>query len=204
MPNARTPLVVSFYTLHTPYQVEVRNLIASCEKWGIEHRVEGVKSMGSWELNCAYKAFFLREMLAALQRPLLWVDADAVFLRPIAPLPQFAADLATRIEDALPLDHPSKVISGTLFVNATAAAMELLSLWTHECARALLDAKRELEFWDQVALRDAIFHRSHRARVESLPLEYTKIFGHINDLRYVSEPVIEHFQASRRYKRLIT
>ena len=111
--NTCFPCVISFYTVGTLYQLEVQNLIASCEEFGIEHRIEGIESKGSWELNCAYKPFFILEKLEELGRPVLWVDADGVFIREPEVLKAFEADLATRIEEGLPSSHPSKVISAT-------------------------------------------------------------------------------------------
>lgn len=63
------PLVISFYTKNTPYQLDAHHLIASCEKFGIEHAVEGIDSYGSWELNCAYKPFFIAEKLRQFECP---------------------------------------------------------------------------------------------------------------------------------------
>lgn len=113
------PVIVSFFTKNTPYQDEVKNLIASCEKFGLETSIDGVDSFGSWELNCSYKPFFLYQKLQELKRKVLWVDADAVFVRKPTPLDIFSADLSVRINPELPDQHPSKVMSGTVFANYT-------------------------------------------------------------------------------------
>src|SRR5690348_12544495 len=95
------PLVVSFYTKDTYYQWEVQNLIASCEKFKVEHYVEGIPSFGSWELNCAYKPFFIHQMLQKFKRPLFWLDADAVFVRKPEGLALFQeVDFSVRINQS--------------------------------------------------------------------------------------------------------
>lgn len=197
------PLIVCFYTKDTLYQLEVQNLLASLEKFGLENCIEGVESLGSWELNCAYKPFFLYDKLKKLQRPLLWVDADGVFIREPAYLEIFDADFAVRINAECDPGHQSKVISSTVYVNNTPGGEEILRLWMDETREQLLQENRKQEFWDQTALRDAIFKRGHGAEVKPMPLEYAKIFDHQRDISLVVEPVIEHYQASRRLKKLI-
>jgi hypothetical protein len=209
-----SPVVVSFYTLDTPYQQEVLSLMQSCEKLGIEARIEGKKSHGCWELNCAHKPEFILQKLDQLQRPLLWVDADAIFLKK----PQWKdftdCDLSVRIEEDLCGDHSSKVLSGTLFVNYTEEGLSLIRSWSNECQMQLLYAKQVIDifdfkpvpggyFWDQIALRE-VLSKQQGAKVRSLPVKYCTIFDLDEDELYDRrETIIEHHQASRRFAKLI-
>lgn len=196
------PLIISFYTKDTYYQWEVQNLIESCQKFGLEHYIEGVDSFGSWELNCAFKPFFIYEALQKHKRAVFWLDADAAFVQKPEILSVFESDLAVRIND-LAQDHPSKVLSGSLFVNYTTGANRVMRLWIEECQRQLTDGDRKLEFWDQIALRDVILNPETLSNIGSLPHSYTKISGHVLDEKNILSPVIEHYQASRRYKKMI-
>lgn len=197
------PIIISFYTTDTLYQLEVQNLIASCKKFHIPHHIEGVSSYGSWELNCAYKPFFIHKMLRELKRPVLWVDADGVFKKQPEELSVFSKDFAVRINETIPIDHPSHVISSTIYANYTPGADRLLRLWAQYCHQEINRIGRQEEFWDQIALRDALFSQDNPASFASLPLSYTKIVDHPSDIQAVADPVIEHYQASRRYKKLI-
>lgn len=194
------PLVVSFYTRDTLYQLEVQNLIESCKKFNIEYEVEGVDSFGSWELNCAYKPYFLYAQLQKHRRPLLWVDADAVFVQKPQILDVFSADLSAYIAPELPDDHRSRVRSGTVYINATDKGAGLVRAWAMECQREMTNPERTTEFWDQMALSRIIAAEKGKADIRSLPLEYVKIFDHPEDGKKVLEPVIAHHQASRRFK----
>ncbi|MES2198623.1 MAG: hypothetical protein V4489_00435 [Chlamydiota bacterium] len=196
------PLVISFYTLDTPYEEEVKYLQASCEAFKIEHKIEGVPSSGSWEMNCAFKPIFILKKMEECQRPLLWVDADAVFVRPLELLSCFSADLGVRIYPC-PDDHPSKIVSATIFINYTEAAKNVIRLWAEECLLMLNDKERTQEMWDQDALRRVLFTKAHKAQFSPLPVEYSKIVGHLGDEEECREPVIIQNQASRRYKRWI-
>jgi|GEM_PF-574818 len=148
------PLIISFYTKDTPYQLDAHHLMASCDLFGLEHHIEGIDSHGSWELNCAFKPFFIAQKLQQLKRPVLWVDADAVFARKPTPLKVFEKDFAVYVQAELPSNHPSKIRSGTIYVNATEKGMDVLKKWAQECQRLLINPERTEEFWDQIALRN--------------------------------------------------
>lgn len=197
------PLIVCYYTKDTMYQLEVKSLIESCEKYNLPYHVEPVDSFGSWELNCAYKPFFLLSKLQEFKRPIFWVDADGVFVQKPEPLEEFSADLAVRINEGCSPQHPSKVISCSIFVNATQAATLLLKQWAAECYRVLSAPDRTDEFWDQVGLRDVMYSGGHQAKVVNLPHSYAAIDGHPVDQKEILNPVIMHYQASRRYKNII-
>lgn len=197
------PTVVSYYTLQTPYESEIENLLSSCKKYGIKTSVDGIDPFGTWELNCAYKPFFLLKKLQEVKGPLLWVDADGRFMQSPNWIEAFEADFSVRIHENLPWNHPSKVISSTIFVNPTKPAIRLLKFWAFTCQRYLTNPKRRLEFWDQIALRDALYCTCTNATISSLPLSYAKIFDHPDDCKKIDLPVIEHYQASRRFKKLV-
>lgn len=197
------PVIVSYYTLQTPYEKEVENLTSSCAQYGLDTAIEGIESFGSWELNCAYKPFFLLKKLTEIKKPLLWVDADGMFVQCPSWIEAFEANFSVRIHDDLPWSHPSKVISSTIFVNPTPSTIQLLRSWARMCQSKLMNPKRRLEFWDQIALRDALYSASTQAKIASLPLSYAKIFDHPGDCANVGAPVIEHYQASRRFKNMV-
>ena len=193
------PIVVSFYTLETPYEEEVKKLIHSCVELNIESDIVGVRSKGSWEKNCGLKPFFILEKLKQWDRPILWVDADAVFKQ----RPDFdefdACDIAVRMNEFLPKTHESRIVSNTIYIRNNSAGIALLEEWCRETDCKLNHKERTMEFWDQVALRDALYARSE-IQFLPMPLKYAKIFD-FDDL-FISEQevVIEHHQASRRFK----
>lgn len=197
------PLIVSYYTQDTLYQLEVQNLIASLEKWGLDYHVEPIATLGSWERNCAFKPFFLYEKLEQFERPLFWVDADAVFESAPQYLEVFSADIAVRINEELSLEHPSKVMSGSLFVNATEGAKRVVKAWAKLCLERISDPARTEEVWDQAVLRDILFKHEHQAKIGALPRGYTAIVGNPHDEREIHTVTIAHYQASRRLKKTI-
>lgn len=191
-------LVVSFYTENSPYQLEAMGLIGSCNAHGIEAEVEAVPSEGSWERNCAIKPFFIRKKLLETKRPIFWVDADAVFKKK----PDFSflmqSDLALREMKRFSDDKRFKYAAGSLFFNATPRSLAFVEKWCELCQQKI-DRKENLEFLDQISLGDLI-ERGEKVKIHPLPIGYAKIFDIDAQEIDPGQIVIEHFQASRRFR----
>jgi len=194
------PHVISFYTKNSLYQLHALCLEESCKKFEISYLLEGIDSWGSWELNCVYKPFFLLEKLEQLRKPLLWVDVDATFVRPVASLKCFKYPIAVFKDEALPWSHPSKVRSGTFYVNYTEEGKTFLKNWIEESFCQLTDPNRKEEFWDQVALRNVV---KKSPRYGILPPSYLHIQGHPLDEKISPNPVIIHTPISQASKQLL-
>ena len=146
---SKGPLVVSFYTENTPYQLEVMSLIASCNTYGIESEIEGIPSEGSWERNYAIKPFFIRKKLLEKKQPIFWVDADAVFKKK----PDFSflrhCDLSFREMKRFFNQRQFKYFSGSLFLNYTQNGIKFADKWCQYCQHRI-DKKEDLKFLDQI------------------------------------------------------
>lgn len=192
------PLVISFYTEGTPYQLEAMSLIASCNAWEIEAEIEGVSSQGSWERNCAIKPFFIQKKLMEKKRPIFWVDADAVFKK----RPDFSSfihsDLAFREMKRFSHDRRFKYCSGSLFINYTPRGVDFVQRWCEYCQQKI-DCNADLQFLDQISLVDLI-EQGHPLKISSLPIAYAKIFDIDAQEIDPEDVVIEHNQASRRFR----
>ena len=188
--------VISYYT--PEYKPVVQTLLNSLEKFSIPNFIQPVNSKGSWVENCAFKPTFILNTLLNLKEPLLWVDADGYFVREIDHT--FTGDLSIHVNE-LPEDHPSKVISSTVYVNYTKEAVNFLKLWIVECETT------ENKEWDQVCLRDTYLKNkqgndSKQANVTKLPNRYLKIYD--KELKEEDgEPVIIQTQASRLYQKVV-
>lgn len=192
------PLVISFYTYHSSYQLHAHELQQTCEKFNLSYWIQGINSWGSWELNCCFKPFFILQTLLEKKAPLLWVDADALFVRKPPCLSEFKKDFCIYIDPDLPSNHPSKVRSGTIYANYTQQSIEILEKWIGECSNQLRDPVRKVEVWDQEALRNILIAQS--LNVGALPLDYIHILHHPNDVKVSLNPIIIHRQASRYSK----
>jgi hypothetical protein len=195
---SQTPLVVSFYTENSPYQIDAMSLIGSCRDHGIEAEIEGVPVLGSRDRNSAIKPFFMQKKLLEKKRPIFWVDADAVFKKK----PDFSlmlhADLAFRQMKKFSMDRRFKYCSGSLFLNYTPRGIEFINKWCSYCQQKI-DKKEDLQFLEQISLIDLI-ERGEEIKVFSLPIGYAKIFDFDALEINPEEIVIEHDQDSRRFR----
>lgn len=187
------PIVISHYTVNTGYEDEVKNLIRSLERLGLEHDITPVVSLGSWRKNSNYCSVVVLEALHKhAGRNVLRVDADAVFHRVPKLLTQddFNADVAAHVHDFK--WHHDELLGGTIFFRNTPAVLRLVDCWAVEC----MVTKPELRNPD---LLQCLLKSGQHADVKfvELPDTYCKIF---DIMRNVPDPVIEHFQASRRFK----
>lgn len=180
--------VVAFYTLKTRYEEEVAGFVQSCKNLDLPYHVEPIANEGIWVKNCGQKPRVLYKLLDRFGgENLLYVDIDARFRRwpDLAAVP--TADIAMHYRNG------KTVLSGTILVKNNQAARQLLGAWIEEQQRHPMK-------WDQRILQRVIERDAARLGVVvgTLPAEYCKIF---DIMRRVENPVIEHFQASRKYKR---
>lgn len=188
------PVIISHYTLNTPYEQEVQRLRKSLEKLGLENWLLGIPSLGSWRWNSNYCAHQIKDALAKFSdRNILRVDADAVFhSRPVLlESDDFKADVAAHIHDFR--WHKNELLGGTLFFRNNERVRTLVDTWTRMCC----ETRREYRNGDLLQL---LLKEHTEIQFSSLPATYCKIFDLMHDVR---RPVIEHFQASRRFKKII-
>lgn len=192
-------VAVTFYTKGTGYEQEVKKLRASAESLGVPLDEYAYPSRGSWRKNLNYKSYCILE--AMKDRPgtdIVFIDADAVIRQwPILFDGLSVAqtyDIAFHRFKQSRLDPGKELLSGTLWIANTAVGREIVTEWHREATRT--PAIRH-----QRALDRVLQAKCRGARQFVLPIEYTAIFDH-PAVRGKVEPVIEHFQASRRLRRL--
>lgn len=193
------PVVINCYTTGTPYEKEAQSLRASLEKLGMETEIIGVPSLGSWERNCAFKAQFILDTYLRLDRPVLWVDADAV----VHDFPMLLA--GAEADFAVGKACGWQFASGTVYFNRTPLGELLLKTWVDYC-------HRNPQIWDQIHLDRAWeeITATHSLYTQWLPQSYVKIFDMPWEKRLLAcgndacRAVIEQFQASRRFKSLVS
>lgn len=183
------PIVISFYTIGTPYEKAAKNLEDSCKRFGISYHIEGIRSFGSWEQNCAFKPAFISQMLHKEKRPIVWVDADACFKAEPKWEAFFDCDIALRKNPHFHPRHTGYVMSGTLFINPTPDSFQLMEAWQEACAKNILS-------WDQVVLARLLEQLNH-LRILPLPFSYVKTTHWDSGFISEKETIIEHGQATR-------
>lgn len=174
------------YCTKGAYEELSRRLKESLEKLHLSYNIKVIDTLGSWQKNCIYKATFIKEMLQKYGRPVLFVDADAIFHRYPSLIEKLEVDFAVHYF------KNRQLASGTLFFNNTVPALNLVEAW-------ISYNNEHLTEWDQSNLQNVVdtLGWKNKVKMSYLPVEYCKIFDLTKD---VQSPVIEHFQASRRLK----
>jgi hypothetical protein len=134
------PLFVSFFT--PTYTAEAAGLVESLESFGLPFDVRPVPDRGSWHLNTAFKATFLRKLREERPRtPLIFLDADARVME----RPRLFSGL-DRYDLAAHYFRGTELASGTLYLSPTPESYELVRRWEWRC-------QRQPELLDQRALQ---------------------------------------------------
>ena len=167
----------------------------------ISHHIEPIESLGSWDLNTRYKAEFLLEMSYAFNTPIVWLDADAEVLQ----YPYLFDGLSDKCDMAVYRDQQRQLLSGTIFINNTDKAREILELWILENKAAHISIYEQYNLANVLRAAEAI---DRPFNIFNLPVEY--VYLKKIDKGYVEQvpeddvdPIIFHHQASRRLKKEI-
>lgn len=181
-------IVCAYYTVDTGYEEEAQKLITSLNTFHLPMDVVGIPSQGSWEINTHYKPYFIEAML--LKHPgkdVLYLDADAI----IKQYPLLFDHVDFDVGYAMRNDQ--ELLGGTLYFANNARVMALVQRWKHWC-------KTQLNIWDQILLQILLEDgcADLNLKLRQLPPTYCQIYDLMKE---AGDPVIEHFQASRRLKK---
>lgn len=197
-------VMVSFFTIDTPYEKEVKNLIKSLEALKLDYYIEGIEDLGGWVMNTQYKPVLIERALKMSGKPVVCVDADAIVkkhpklfesMKDIDFAAYFPNSMRDRDKELFPgIDFiMDRLLSGTVYFNYTDGAFRLLEMWKMRC----LEDNRTI---DQNLLLDCVKSLKDEILIKPLPLSYCQIYDIV---RNKGAAVIEHFQASRRHRNTI-
>lgn len=179
-------IVVGYYTENTGYAEESKNLVNSLGKLKLPYEIMAVPNHGSWQENTQFKPYFLKQMLIKhFPKDLLYLDVDAVVHKHPAYFDRVNFDIGVHYMRSVEL------ISSTIYLRNNSRIWVLMDRWIQMCIR-------NPEIWDQKILQSVINQsKDIHLKVGNLPPEYCKIF---DLMEVIKDPVIEQFQASRRFK----
>lgn len=187
-------LIIAYYTIGNHYQTLSENLTKSCREFNLPLFLNPIENLGSWEKNTHYKANFINECLDRFSENLVYVDVDAVFRRPPDLFKELDCDIAYRTENFK--WRRNEALSGTIFLRNNNRVKDLVKTWIsiNESLPAIRNAPMT---WEQANMQKAV-QGDKLISYYNLPPEYTYIFDHTKRMYPDIEPVIEHFQASRK------
>lgn len=185
----KSPIYIAYYTVDTLYEDEIRKLKKSLDNFNLPHDIQAISSLGSWQENTKFKAIFIQNMLFKYtDTPVIYLDADSIVKQPPTLFNELDCDIAAHYY--VSKTRPEKeLLSGTLYLGPSCKTKKLVQLWR------LINEEYPLR-WEQKNLALAI-NFMPEIKLVDLPPTYCMIFDLMKEK---GEAVIEHFQASRRYK----
>lgn len=179
-------IVVGYYTEHTSYADESKNLIASLDRLKLPYDIMAVPNQGSWQENTQYKPYFIKQMLIKhYPKDILYLDVDAVVHKHPVYFDKVNFDIGVHYMRSVEL------ISSTVYLRNNSRIGILVDRWIQMCVH-------NPQVWDQKVLQSVINQsKDLHLKIGNLPPEYCKIF---DLMAVIKDPVIEQFQASRRFK----
>jgi len=186
-------LVVSYYTLDTPYEAEAKRLERSLQAAGMPYRIHGVQSRGNWYDNTRAKPEILRKFRDEEKGPLFYVDADAWVHRDVTDeLAGYGGDFA--------LHHfrNREWLTGTILINDTDGAREGLRRWINVNRIKLQQGQTAGGGQANFA---TVINADDGPQVSYLPAKYCWIFDLSPRHCEPCDPAIEHLQASRENRK---
>jgi hypothetical protein len=189
------PIIVSYYTPGL-YEDEAKKLVRSCRRFNMERDVQIVEDLGSWQANTHRKAAFILAMLDKHPgRGVLFVDADAELQAQPWELENIREDvgLCWRDYSVFPSGARSagrELLSGTAYFSQSGESHDLLKMWIRE------NEANPAE-WEQRNLERVVTRGGWDGTIKEFPPQYCQIF---DSMKSAGQPVIEHYQASRRSK----
>lgn len=95
-------------------------------------------------------------------------------------------------------DPRFRYCAGSLFFNYTPRGLQFVDKWCESCQQKI-DGNKNLEYLDQLTLVDLV-DGGEDVRIHPLPIAYVKVFDLDAHEVDPGEIVVEHFQASRRFR----
>lgn len=179
-------VVCAFYTAN--YLERVRTLRASLQRFRINYHFQQVDGRTSWEATTRIKPDFVIDCLKRFpNHDVLYLDADAV----VRSYPDFfdrvTGDVALLFSPVIKRGKRLlSIAAGTLYIRNTPGGLRFAETWRRQELKAGPLSRDE----DMIYMA---FDEFWGITFTALPRSYSKIFDGIGP-----EPVIEHFQASRK------
>ena len=193
--------IVTYYTLGTPYEKEIENLIDSIKRFNLPYHIFEVPSRGSWIKNVQINEEIILEAMDIYpDRAIVSLDADAVIQRYPALFETLDCDFAAHYH-IWPKGNRKELFCSTMyFKNCSDTRIFLL-----DCLKRYRENPTTRQQPNMMAVFEGRYRTSvpswrKRLKFTNLPPQYCKIFDLMGEIKY---PVIEQFQASRRFKKLI-
>lgn len=181
------PIICSYYT--TEYTELAERLQASADRFDYPTNIVPVaKIRDSWLETIYWRPVFVLRQLAEFEQDVVWIDADGVIEQDPVLFEDFTADFGA-VQHSFKW-QANEILGGTMYFANTVATVDFLKAWIR------LNDELPKQTLSQRVIPHAL-EEVPQLKFERLPPQYCQIFDHMKDC---GEPVISHWQASRRFR----
>lgn len=187
--------IVAFYTKNTGYEEEIKKFKSSAKTNGYTPYIEGIKNLGSWDLNTKYKPHLILNAMEKYPEEdyFLFLDADAI-INKVIPMDEIKGDISVCHKAIKSKKQKGWLLSGTIFIKNNKKMKNIMNEWIEI-------NKKNPKTFDQDTLYSILKNNFEKINIQRLSLKYCKINGSNNSVhKKLKNPIISHNQASRRLK----
>ncbi len=189
-------VIISAFTVGTPYEIEVQKLHDSIRRFDLPHKIYPMQDHGDWFTNCHHIIEVIEQGLSDFpDANIVWLDADAVILKDPILFSTFPHDLGAHRRKNKKGDgyHWN---TGTIFYRNNEKVRERIQAMVLNM-RAYYSGKAEV-YYDV----DWMLANADKLNLDlgELSTSYSIIFDTKQPEELAVDPVIIHNQASRRFK----
>lgn len=197
-------IVVSFYTRNTGYELEVKKLEESLKTLNIDYHLFPCEALGSWRKNLNHKSrVILHSFELFPDKDIVFIDSDGIVRKYPILFDELSKNHTHHVAAHFHLYKGTNIqggslLSGTLWLQNSEKGRLLVRTWD-------FIGRNHPRIRHQHCLRLAINELNAKGagiKIYKLPREYTLIFDYYRG-RNRPDPVIEHFQASRKLRKQV-
>ncbi len=187
-------IVCAYYTEN--YADEIKSLHQSLQKFKLNHYLFPHEDLGYWEKNTRAKPAFILQCLEQFKDyNIVYTDADSVFCQTPELFEKIQEDISVFCSPPDNNYFTHDYLTGTLFFKNNTINRELITHWIAAQNSSSLQVDQD---GFHIAMRKMKEERTPPITIYPLPFSYIKV----TDQQQEIEPVIEHFQASRKQVKL--
>lgn len=197
-------IIISYFTVGTGYETEIKNLTKSLKFFDLPYFIFNFEPQGTWRRNLNFKSQCILEAFKMFpDRDIVFLDADAIVRQYPKLFDQLSKEkkyhIGAHFFRYLPRSgDPDELLSGTLWIRNDEIGHRIVNRW-HKLGLKYENIRHQKCL--KLALNELI-REGLNIQINHFPFEYTCIFDY-HKARQGKAPVIEHFQASRRFRKSV-
>ena len=184
-------IVVSMFTVDTPYEQEIKHLEQSLIKYSVPYKFYPIVNTGDWTKNTQQKSSVVLQAMLEQKKDVVWLDADAVVNKPLD-----FFNLIMNMDFDLSCYflksgyNPRELLTGTFYFKNKPIVRQLVSEWN--------DLNGTVREWDQRVLQTLVDGKyKDKLIIKPLPDDYIKIKPKNVHEDQLTDNTIVHKQLSR-------